>query len=127
MYRDGIHSDYENPITINGQTGAWTAFYRGVYTQRGNNQTKEYFYEDASFLRLRNISFGVDLAKAFNMKSFKKLQLVVSGRNIFTVTKYSGFDPEVSSGANGSAWDRGTDHNTMPNTRSYQVSLNLGF
>ena len=127
MYRDGIHSDYEQPITINGQTGAWTAFYRGVYTQRGNNATKEYFYEDASFLRLRNISLGIDLAKAFNMKAFKKLQLVVSGRNLLTFTKYTGFDPEVSSGAAGSAWDRGTDHNTMPNIRSYQVSLNFGF
>ena len=127
MYRDGIHADYENPITIGGQTGAWTAFYRGVYTARGNNGTKDYFYEDASFLRLRNVSAGIDLAKAFNMKTFRKLQLVVSGRNLLTFTKYTGFDPEVSSGANGSAWDRGTDHNTMPNVRSYQVSLNIGF
>jgi TonB-dependent starch-binding outer membrane protein SusC len=127
MYRDGIHGDYDTPITIGGQTGAWTAFYRGVYTARGNNATKDYFYEDASFLRLRNVSVGVDLAKAFNMKTFRKLQLVLSGRNLLTFTKYTGFDPEVSSGANGSAWDRGTDHNTMPNTRAYQVSLNFGF
>lgn len=127
MYRDGIHGDYDTPITIGGQTGAWTAFYRGVYTARGNNATKDYFYEDASFLRLRNVSIGVDLAKAFNIKAFRKLQLVLSGRNLLTFTKYSGFDPEVSSGANGSAWDRGTDHNTMPNTRAYQVSLNFGF
>jgi len=127
MYRDGIHGDYDTPITIGGQTGAWTAFYRGVYTARGNNATKDYFYEDASFLRLRNVSIGVDLAKAFNIKAFRKLQLVLSGRNLLTFTKYTGFDPEVSSGANGSAWDRGTDHNTMPNTRAYQVSLNFGF
>ncbi|MBD0256830.1 MAG: hypothetical protein ICV83_14020 [Cytophagales bacterium] len=40
MYRDGIHSDYEKPITINGETGAWTAFYRGVYAQRAFNGTK---------------------------------------------------------------------------------------
>jgi hypothetical protein len=127
MYRDGIHGDYDTPITIGGQSGAWTAFYRGVYTARGNNATKDYFYEDASFLRLRNVSIGVDLAKAFNIKAFRKLQLVLSGRNLLTFTKYTGFDPEVSSGANGSAWDRGTDHNTMPNTRAYQVSLNFGF
>jgi len=127
MYRDGIHGDYDTPITIGGQTGAWTAFYRGVYTARGNNSTKDYFYEDASFLRLRNVSVGVDLAKAFKIKAFRKLQLVLSGRNLLTFTKYTGFDPEVSSGANNSAWDRGTDHNTMPNTRAYQVSLNFGF
>jgi TonB-dependent starch-binding outer membrane protein SusC len=127
MYRDGIHADYEKPFTVAGQTGAWTAFYRGVYAQRQANGTKDYFYEDASFARLRNLSIGIDLAKAFKLKTFRKLQLVLSGRNLVTLTKYTGFDPEVSSGTDNSAWDRGTDHNTMPNLRSYQVGLNFGF
>jgi len=127
MYRDGIHSDYANPITIDGQTGAWTAFYRGVYAQRTANGTKDYFYEDASFLRLRNISLGVDFARLFKIPATKKLQLVLSGRNIWTLTKYTGFDPEISSGTSNSAWDRGTDHSTMPNFKSYQATLNIGF
>jgi len=127
MYRDGIHSDYQVPITINGQTGAWSAFYRGVYAEVSRNGTKNYFYEDASFARLRNLSVAVDLVKAFGIKGFRKLQLVMTGRNLATITKYTGMDPEISSGSNGSAWDRGTDHNTMPNLRSYQVGLNIGF
>ncbi|MHA8093487.1 SusC/RagA family TonB-linked outer membrane protein [Aquirufa lenticrescens] len=127
MYRDGIHSDYQQPITINGETGAWSAFYRGVYAEVSRNGTKNYFYEDASFARLRNLSVGVDLVKAFGLKSFRKLQLVASGRNLYTLTNYTGLDPEISSGGVNSAWDRGTDHNTMPNLRSYQVQLNIGF
>lgn len=132
MYRDGIHGDYAVPITIENpggerETGAWTAFYRGVYAQRTANGTKDYFYEDASFLRLRNIAVGFDLAKAFSMPAFKKLQLVLSGRNLWTVTDYTGFDPEISSGTANSAWDRGTDHSTMPNFKSYQATLNIGF
>ena len=127
MYRDGIHSDYQQPITINGETGAWSAFYRGVYAEVSRNGTKNYFYEDGSFARLRNLSIGVDLVKAFGVKGFRKLQLVAAGRNLFTLTNYSGLDPEISSGANNSAWDRGIDHNTMPNLRSYQVQLNIGF
>jgi hypothetical protein len=127
MYRDGIHSDYQEPITINGQTGAWSAFYRGVYAEVSRNGTKNYFYEDASFARLRNISIGVDLVKALGIKGFRKLQLVASGRNLYTLTNYTGMDPEISSGGNNSAWDRGVDHNTMPNLRSYQVQLNIGF
>jgi hypothetical protein len=127
MYRDGIHSDYEKPITINGETGAWTAFYRGVYAQRAFNGTKDYFYEDASFVRLRNVSIGLDVAKLVKVPAFRRLQVVFTGRNLLTFTNYTGFDPEVSSGTNNSAWDRGTDHNTMPNYRSYQVGLNLGF
>jgi TonB-dependent starch-binding outer membrane protein SusC len=132
MYRDGIHADYQKPFTINGETGAWSAFYRGVYAERSRNGTKSYFYEDASFVRLRNLEFAFDLSKIFNLSFAKNLSLTVAGRNLWTATKYTGLDPEVnssnvySSGAD-SAWDRGTDHNTMPNLRSFSVGLNVGF
>ena len=131
LYRDGIHSDYEKSFSIDGQEGAWTAFYRGVYAVSSRNGTKNYFYEDASFLRLRNVAVAVDLAKAFKIKGFKRLQLVLSGRNLVTKTKYTGMDPEISSGnttGNGnSAFDRGVDHNTMPNLKSYSAGINIGF
>lgn len=127
MYRDAIHGDYDNPITINGETGAWTAFYRGVYAQQSRNGTKNYFYENASYARLRNVSVAFDFVPFLKMKTFKKLQLILSGRNLFTVTKYTGFDPEISSGTVNSAWDRGTDHSTVPNFKTYQVGLNVGF
>jgi TonB-dependent starch-binding outer membrane protein SusC len=127
MYRDGISSDYANPITIDGVSHAYTAFYRGIYQAGANNGTKDYFYENASFLRLRNISLGVDFAKLFKVSFAQRLQLVISGRNLYTKTKYTGYDPEVSSGASNSAFDRGVDHNTIPNTKSYTVGLNIGF
>ena len=127
MYRDGISSDYTQPINIDGTTQAYTAFYRGVYQAGANNGTKNYFYEDASFMRLRNLSVAFDFAKAFKLKGFTRLQLVLSGRNLVTFTKYTGYDPEVSSGASNSAFDRGVDHNTVPNTKAYSVGLNFGF
>ncbi len=134
MYRDGISHDFTKPVTINGQTGAWTAYYASAYyalgnTARGvgNNVTKDYFYEDASFVRLRNISLGVDFSRFANKEWLKKCQLVLSGRNLLTFTKYSGMDPEISSGASNSAFDRGVDHSTIPNMKAYQVTLNFGF
>lgn len=127
MYRDGIHSDYDIPVTIDGQTAQYTAFYRGVYAVRSFNGTKNYFFEDASFVRLRNISLAFDIAKVKKIPHFQRLQIVLSGRNLVTFTDYTGFDPEVSSGANNSAFDRGVDHNTIPNLKSYQIALNLGF
>ena len=127
MYRDGISGDYDNPITIDGNTGAYTAFYRGVYAQVSRNGTKNYFYEDASFGRLRNLALGFDFAKVFKMKAFTHLQLVLSGRNLVTLTNYTGMDPETSSGAFNSAFDRGVDHNTIPNLKTYQVGVNFGF
>jgi TonB-dependent starch-binding outer membrane protein SusC len=131
MYRDGIHNDYTIPFTINGETGAWSAFYRGVYAERSRNGTKSYFYEDASFVRLRNVELAFDLSRIFELGFCKRLLLTVGGRNLLTFTKYTGLDPEISSGSTtgeyNSAWDRGTDHNTMPNLRSYQVGLSVGF
>ena len=134
MYRDGISNDYTKPITIAGQTGAWSAYYASAYYALGNtakgvgnNVTKDFFYEDASFVRLRNISVGIDFAKFTKISWTKKFQLVLSGRNLLTFTKYSGLDPEISSGASNSSYDRGVDHSTIPNMKSLQISLNLGF
>jgi TonB-linked SusC/RagA family outer membrane protein len=134
MYRDGIDGDFAKPITVNGRTAAYTAYYQSAYSSAwgslygpGNNATKDYFYEDASFLRLRNVSVGFDFAKVMHIRYFKRLQLLFTGRNILTVTKYTGFDPEVSSGAVNSSFDRGIDHSTLPNTKSYQIGLNVGF
>jgi len=128
MYRDGIHGDYDNLLSIGSEApGAWTAFYRGVYAQVSRNGTKNYFYETSSFGRLRNLSVSADLSKFINVKGIRKAQLVFTGRNIVTITNYTGMDPEISSGALNSAWDRGVDHNSIPNIKSYQIGLNLGF
>jgi TonB-linked SusC/RagA family outer membrane protein len=134
MYRDGISSDYDVPVTIAGTTAAYTAYYRSIYADYfgarngpARNGTKDYFYEDASFLRLRNISFAYDFSKLINNKTFKRVQLILTGRNVLTFTKYTGFDPEISTGNSNSAFDRGVDNSSSPNLKSYQVGLNLGF
>jgi TonB-linked SusC/RagA family outer membrane protein len=133
MYRDAVHSDYENSITIEGDTAPWTAFYQSAYTP--SKWDKNYFLEDASFVRLRTASVGVDFARLFTMRGIGRLQLVLTGRNLWTLTDYSGLDPEVSTYsipnpnyyAPTQALDRGVDNATIPNSRSYQVTLNISF
>jgi hypothetical protein len=134
MYRDGISNDFTMPVTINGETAAFTAYYASAYyalgtTAKGvgNNVTKDYFYYDASFVRLRNVSIGVDFSTFARKDWLKKCQFILSGRNLLTFTKYPGLDPEISSGASNSSFDRGIDHNSIPNVKSYQVTLNLAF
>jgi TonB-dependent starch-binding outer membrane protein SusC len=134
MYRDGIHGDYDGVVTIDGKTGAFPAYWCSPYYNlwgsrrgAGNLATKDFFWEDASFARLRNVSLTFDIAKMAKINALKKLQLVFTGRNLATITKYTGFDPEVSSGTVNSSFDRGVDHNTLPNMKSYQVGLNIGF
>ena len=132
MYREGISGDWTKPVTINGQTAPWTSYYASAYYGEGNTAhgvgndvTKSFFYHDASFWRLRNVSLGLDFAKFVNAGFLKKLQLVLSGRNLLTFTKYPGLDPEISSGQSNSAFDRGIDHSTIPNLKSYQATLNV--
>jgi hypothetical protein len=134
MYRDGIHGDYDRQVTIDGKTGAFSAYrssaYYGLFgslSGAGNLATKDYFWEDASFARLRNVSLALDFGKFLKIPAFKKVQLVLTGRNLATWTKYTGWDPEISSGTVNSSFDRGVDHNTLPNTKSYQVGLNVSF
>lgn len=142
MYRDGIHGDYEKQITVNGKTAAFSNYYVSAYGDMwgsingARNSIKDYFYEDASFLRLRNVSLAYDATNLINFKYIKKLQVVLTGRNLWTVTKYTGMDPEISSGAatttydrsaNNSSFDRGVDYVTTPNSKTYQVGLNIGF
>ena len=127
MYRDGIHGDLEKPITINGETGAWSAFYRGCYAEVLRNGTKSYFFENSSYMRLRNLSVAIDFARVFHLKSVRKLQLVLTGRNLITLTKYTGMDPEINSGPSNSSFDRGMDTETMPNLRTFQTGINIGF
>lgn len=133
MYRDGIHGDFGDKVTVNGQTAAFSNYYISAYSDMwgsingARNSTKDYFYEDASFVRLRNVSLAIDAAKFLHIKYFQKLQLVLSGRNLWTATKYTGFDPEINTGTSNSSYERGIDHNSMPNIKTYQVGLNLGF
>lgn len=125
MYRDGIHSDYEQPITIDGSTAPWSAFYAGTYNAA--YLFKNYFMEDASFVRLRNVSVGLDFAKVFKMQRLSRVQLVLSGRNLWTLTSYSGMDPEISTyGGNGNPFLRGLDEGSQPNLKTYQITLNIG-
>lgn len=133
ILRDGIHGDFGNKVTVNGQTAAFSNYYISAYSDMwgsingARNATKDYFYEDASFVRLRNVSVAVDAARFLHIKYFQKLQLVLSGRNLWTATKYTGFDPEINTGTSNSAYERGIDHNSMPNIKTYQVGLNIGF
>jgi TonB-linked SusC/RagA family outer membrane protein len=131
MYRDGIHGDFAKPVTINGRTAAFTSYWSSAYyddgSGNGNDAARDFFYEPASFLRLRNLSLGFDAASLLKINGIKKCQLIFTGRNIWTKTKYTGMDPEITVGSPNSSWDRTVDQSTIPNIKSYQVGLNLGF
>ncbi|WP_299064558.1 TonB-dependent receptor [uncultured Polaribacter sp.] len=87
----------------------------------GNYQRpSDLFVEDGSYLRLRNLQIGYN----FDFKGIKKFRLYVSGQNLLTFTKYTGFDPEVASG-NNVINNFGLDFSRNPVARTFLLGLNL--
>jgi TonB-linked SusC/RagA family outer membrane protein len=87
------------------------------------------FLEDASFIRLRDITIGYTLPKTLLSKAkINNARLYVTGSNLFTVTKYSGPDPETNSAADSSnGLVQGLDFNGVPQTKSINLGINVTF
>ncbi|MCX6265794.1 MAG: TonB-dependent receptor [Bacteroidetes bacterium] len=90
-----------------------------------NYMASDYFIQDGSFLRIRNIILGYTLPAAWGAKIFmEKIKVYVKADNIYTWTKYSGYTPEIGSGDVLSA---GIDYGIYPITAVYSIGLNLNF
>ena len=88
--------------------------------RNGNYQNpSDLFIEDGSYLRLRNIQLGYNL----KLKGINKCRLYLAGQNLLTLTNYSGFDPEVSSG--GIINGYGVDGSRNPVAKTFLLGLNL--
>ena len=83
--------------------------------------------EDGSFLRLNTLSLGYTLPrKLLSSLKIQNLRLYVTGYNIFCLTNYSGFDPEVSTRRQ-TTLTPGVDYSAYPKSRQISVGLNLSF
>lgn len=123
LYRDYLSEDFDKAITINGQTKPFVNYYNSLYN---TNNSSTYFVEKGSFLRLRELTLNYNLTRHLNLDFVKNAQLTFSGRNLFTVTNYTGMDPEAAAALN-NPLRRGLDLFSFPNFKSYMVGLTLGF
>lgn len=85
----------------------------------------DWMVEDASFVRLQNLTLGYsfNLPKRLNVGALK---VFVTGTNLLTITKYSGYDPNVNSFGQ-SSLNNGLDLGTLPQARSFSGGLTLTF
>lgn len=91
----------------------------------GNSLPSNFYIEDGSYFRLKNVQLGYTLPESISKKAYmSRLRFYFSVQNVFTCTKYSGFDPEVSSNT---LFARGLDRNSYPNARTYTVGFNVSF
>ena len=113
---------------INRWTGPEsTNEYPRLTTDRNRNtEFSDFYVEDGSFLRLRNIQLGYTLPKSLTEK-FKStsLRVYVSANNLVTLTNYQGYDPDI--GSAGGTLSAGVDYGFYPQARTYMGGINIKF
>jgi TonB-linked SusC/RagA family outer membrane protein len=97
-----------------------------------NARPSNRFIEDGSYLRLKNVMLGYTLPGKFLQSAgkgvIKSFRIYISAQNVFTVTKYSGYDPEVGNRAPGSSsLTNGIDYAVYPQPKAYQVGVQANF
>lgn len=82
------------------------------------------FVEDGSFVRIKNITFGYNVP--VKKKAITAIKISVGVNNLYTFTKYSGYDPEINSYGDNPALF-GVDLGGYPNSKTYNVSIRCNF
>lgn len=105
----------------------------GFYNSPYGNYINSHFIEEGSYLRCKNITLGYNIPFK-NSSIFKKVRIYTTVENLFTVTNYSGFDPEVdtkayesNNGGQTANLGSGMDFNSYPSMRTYSAGINLQF
>jgi TonB-linked SusC/RagA family outer membrane protein len=95
----------------------------------GNDRFSSRYVEDASYLRARNMEIGYTLPQALLGKiQVKGARVFASVDNVFTLTKYTGYDPEISTVANyNNPLSYGVDYGNYPQARTYRLGFNVQF
>jgi iron complex outermembrane receptor protein len=94
-----------------------------------SNTVSTRYLESGSFFRLNNATLGYNLRPSqIGLDSFQNIRLSVTGQNLFVITDYSGYDPEVNTGSTtGGVQTFGIDRFTYPRARTFMVNLNFTF
>jgi TonB-dependent starch-binding outer membrane protein SusC len=106
---------------------------RATWTNTNNSRLSTRFVEDGSYLRVKAVTLSYNVPPALLSKArLGNARIYVTGENLFTLTDYSGFDPEVSAYAGDSDnkvknTTIGVDFGTYPQTRNLIVGINLSF
>jgi len=96
----------------------------GSYPRMGSSD-RLYAVEDGSYIKLSNVKLNYKIpGRLFNL--LENVNIYLSAQNVFTITDYSGFDPDINTVGDSSV-NFGTDSNGYPNPRTYTVGFNITF
>ncbi|WP_323789902.1 TonB-dependent receptor [Psychroserpens sp.] len=98
---------------------------RASNTASNNYLFSDYFVEDGSYLRIQNVQLGYSLPRSVSEKlNLDKFRIYVSVNNLYTFTKYRGYNPDVS---NASPLGAGVDLGQYPQARTFTTGINVSF
>ncbi|MBJ7881903.1 SusC/RagA family TonB-linked outer membrane protein [Gelidibacter salicanalis] len=131
-YINNVEGNFNNRVDVlnrwvsSAEPGNGT-IYRANRVATGNNgNTSDWHVEDGSFVRLQNVSLGYNLPEKIVEKlKLDRLRVSIAAQNLFTITDYSGYNPEVS--GRGSNTAPGEDYGTYPLTKTVSLGLNVSF
>jgi hypothetical protein len=93
----------------------------------GSNVPSSQWVENGSYLKLKNLTIGYSLPTAWLKTVYiTKVRVYFSTQNLFTITKYTGLDPEIGM-QNANATQNGVDNGTYPSSRFFTFGLNVTF
>lgn len=100
------------------ETNPSTTIAKPYASNNYTNYLDSRYVEDASYLRLKNVTLSYVLPIRFNKAPSTRIRAFVSGQNLLTVTGYKGYDPEVASGIDSGAY---------PTARTYSLGVNISY
>ncbi len=93
-----------------------------------NFQNSDYYVEDGSYLRLKNIQLGYNFKPNFGRGIRPDIRVYIAAQNLFTITGYSGFEPEVAGiTVNDSQSSISVDRGQYPQSRSFMLGTVINF
>ena len=90
------------------------------------NRISNIYVENGDYFKIKNVSLGYDLKKAFKGLPLTQLKIYVNAQNLLTFTNYSGMDPEIGYGA-GVSYSQGIDLGFYPSSRVYMIGTSIKF
>lgn len=124
-FRDPVIDQRGKPEAEKKPTTYYSAFYN-------NFDANDYFVENGTYLRLRELAVNVQvpkawMAKVYGLSQFSSARIGVVGQNLWTKTNYTGYDPDVSGPGGGNPFGYRVDYFTYPAYRTVKFMLDLNY
>ncbi|CDF79887.1 TonB-dependent receptor [Formosa agariphila KMM 3901] len=131
-YFDTEANYFKDALNAWTPTNTNTSIPRNTQTDPGfNRRMSDFYLEDGAYFRLRNIQLGYSMPNDVLEKiKVSKIRFYVSATNLFTITDYTGYYPEVGRNNRGNSvqiFNSGVDEGTYPTPRTFQFGIQASF